>query len=69
MLVNSFNLSQLFNSTPYLFTKNGSKERSILSIYRPKDRAGHVSFVECVFKSGLPTASIEYIPFFALFPC
>ncbi len=35
MLVSSFNLSQSFNYTPYLFYKNGSKQRSVLSVYGP----------------------------------
>ncbi len=35
MLVSSFNLSQLFNYTPYLFYKNGSNMSSILSVYGP----------------------------------
>jgi hypothetical protein len=36
MLVSSFNLSQLFNYAPYLFCKkNGSIQRSIVSVYGP----------------------------------
>jgi hypothetical protein len=36
ILVISFNLSQSFNNTPYLFYKNGSNQRSILSVYGPR---------------------------------
>jgi len=42
MLVSSFNLSQSFNYTPYLFSKNGSNQRSILSVYGP---SFHVVFL------------------------
>ncbi len=35
MLVSSFNLSQSFNYTPYLFTKNGSNQRYSVSVYGP----------------------------------
>ncbi len=35
MLVSSFNLSQSVNYAPYLFCKNGSNQRSIVSIYGP----------------------------------
>jgi hypothetical protein len=35
MLVSSFNLSQSFNDTPYLFYKKRFKKRSIVSVYGP----------------------------------
>ncbi len=40
--VSSFNLLQLFNYTPYLFKKNGSNQRSILSVYVPMSRRNHM---------------------------
>ncbi len=37
MFGSSFNLSQSFNYTPCLFYKKGSNQRSILSVYGPRD--------------------------------
>ncbi len=36
MWVSSFNLSQSFNYTPYLFYKRGSNQRYIVSVYGPR---------------------------------
>jgi predicted AAA+ superfamily ATPase len=38
-LVSSFNLSQSFNYVPYLFSKNGPNQRSIVSVYGPRKGA------------------------------
>jgi hypothetical protein len=35
MLVSSFNLSQSFNYAPYFFAKNGSNQRSVVSVCGP----------------------------------
>jgi hypothetical protein len=45
MLVSSFDLPKSFNYTPYLFYKNGSNQRSILSVYGPSP------IVECLLYS------------------
>jgi hypothetical protein len=63
MLVSSFNLSQSFKNTPYLFYKNGSNQRSIFSVYGP--RSSHIS--DNSYLDRVPTrASLFYVAFLRL---
>ncbi len=67
MLVSSFNLSQPFNYAPYLYCKKGSNQRSIVSVYGPKEGKHLVWFGEMDRKISQIINEYIYLPFFLLF--